>query len=453
MARNDGIDLLEDVRATAGEMADERRRQAEDDARKQWLLEGDKPAEEGMVSLPDSPNLEGLEHDLDLVRMAADDKREGITRPARSYSPRYLKPKHRTVRGIDLATGLREMDRGSVDNPEIEQDVMAGVELLRQSEVSPEGIDEKGMQGLARVARSVINDGGDYAEYKRAVEQYGAPPKVAQAAYTAAQEAIGHKYLTDGYSAPISDADVQAVRHNRDEYDEQGLLLEDGWITAAQVIWEAENGEKWSGTRQELWQYGLETMSGFNNRIAGVPGLVPASMAHFTLQAMSRAPFDDNQYAKALYTLLDMYERTAIEANTVGRGLGALATDPVSLAGLGVAGKVAYKVAASRIKRLLSEAGVVGALEGGAFLAADELGRQQTAVESGAQEEIDQGEVALATGAGVVMGGAVGKSMDFLLSEPMIRKYKQVGSKLVENAKRGPVIPFNPQTLRAFNES
>ena len=443
MARNSNTDLLGDMRAGASEMAEDRRRKAEDDARKQWLLEGDKPAEEGMV--PIEVNYEGVEQDLDLVRMAADDQREGRTRPPRSYSPRYLQPKRRTVRGIDLATGIRELDRGSVDNPEIEQDVQAGVELLRQSEVTPEGVDEKGIQGLARVARSIINDGGDYQEYKRAVEMYGAPPKVAQMAYNVAQEAIGQQALTDGYAAPITDADVQAVMANTEEYDEQSLLLEDNWVDSAKVLWEAENGEKWDGTRKELWQYGLEIMSQFNNRVAGAPGLSPGSMAHFTLQAMSRSPFDDNQYAKALYMLLDMYDRTSIGLNTVGRGLGAAFTDPISMLGLGVLGKVSYKIAGNRIKRMLSEAGLVGAIEGGAFLGTDELGRQQTAVEAGAQEEIDTGQVAAYTGAGALMGGFVGKGMDFALSEPMIQRYKNWGRKLVDNAQRGPVIPISPQ--------
>ena len=55
------------------------------------------------------------------------------------------------------------------------------------------------------------------------------------------------------------------------------------------------------------------------------------------------------------------------------------------------------------------------------------------------------GQVAAYTGAGALMGGAVGKGMDFALSEPMIQRYKNWGRKLVENAQRGPVIPLSPQ--------
>lgn len=163
-------------------------------------------------------------------------------------------------------------------------------------------------------------------------------------------------------------------------------------------------------TSEDYARYGVRFISTFENNIT--------AMAVNTAQ-LSSAPMPVH---KAMYYLLETGDRDGILASNFGRDALNMASDPFNWVGLttfgiGTAGKMAgQKLTKMAFRDLLKQmviskptaaSAALGA-EGAVYAAADNLARQNVAVEAGVQDAIDQTSVAAAGATGAVLGDRLG---------------------------------------------
>jgi len=230
--------------------------------------------------------------------------------------------------------------------------------------------------------------------------------------------------LNRGLFRPLPDA--LFVPGGLDEIVEQpeGSQLDDPyWATASKILHDylspksrsqnlitmAMTGDQ-EMTSEDYARYGVRFISTFENNIT--------AMAVNTAQ-LSSAPMPVH---KAMYYLLETGDRNGILASNFGRDALNMASDPFNWVGLttfgiGTAGKMAgQKLTKMAFRDLLKQmviskptavSAALGA-EGAVYAAADNLARQNVAVEAGVQDAIDPTSVAAAGATGAVLGDRLG---------------------------------------------
>jgi hypothetical protein len=198
-------------------------------------------------------------------------------------------------------------------------------------------------------------------------------------------------------------------------------------------------------------------MSNFNWKIGQIPGVNTSSMGAYAMRAMTNGP----EYAAALNTLLQTYDRVNTDWDIVGNSLMSMFLDPLFYMGLGsgiIGAKVGGQVAKNRLSALLTEmagkeltesqlrsAGRRGAIAGGATVGAiegrnwtmvDDAVRQGVAVKGGAQEEYSPAQTIGMGIGGAVVGAAVGGSLSAAVP-PLVAGGRRVGRRMLENARSG----------------
>jgi len=192
----------------------------------------------------------------------------------------------------------------------------------------------------------------------------------------------------------------------------EGSQLDDPyWATASKILHDyMKPGESADMKSDDYANYGVRFISSFENNLG--------AMAINTMQ-LSGAP---TPVHKAMYYLLETGDRDGITASGFGRAALNMATDPFNWLGLatfgiGTAGKMAgQKLTKMAFKDLLKEiviskptkASVALGAEGAVFAAADDLARQNVAVEAGVQDAIDPTRAAISGVTGAVLGERLG---------------------------------------------
>tara|TARA_R110002126_G_scaffold6532_1_gene33661 strand:+ start:7264 stop:10824 length:3561 start_codon:yes stop_codon:yes gene_type:complete len=389
------------------------------------------------------PYLADIQNDFDFVQQFTDDKKKGRPREQGEYSFEYLKPNTRTVQGVDVATGERRLNTANFNVEGVEHHVGIGVGLLRESTNSAvNGPNESGVRGMAHIARSVQLEGGDFNTYKNALDQVHVSDQSMLLGWNAAIRAQGQQDAHDYFTAPQGQSDVEELPESPpQDLNTEDLINEPEWVDSARFLWGIENAGEFSGSDQDLVDWGLNEMSNFNWRILGAKGMdigpIPisgTSMAYYATQAAVQGP----DYAKSLLALIKMYDRVNTDLGIVGRSLGALATDPLTVAGLGagrLGTEIAVRVAKNKLQKFLIQASTIGAVEGAAFSGGENLARQSVKVSADEQEGISLLEAGAYTGGGLVAGAVLGPAVGSLLSPYAIKHYRAAGRKILDNAR------------------
>jgi hypothetical protein len=384
------------------------------------------------------PYLADIQTDYDLVQQFTDDQANGTPRPPGQYAQKYVQPNKRTVMGVDLANGTRHWNTADFNVPGVEHHVQRGIEILRESTNSAvDGPDDKTIQGLSHIAQSIQLQGGDFNDLKNAAEALQIPDSSVLLGWNAAARAQGQQEAEQYITAPVTEQEVQSLPPPPpQDIDSEDLVNEAGWMDSAKFLWNIENAAEFQGSPEELNQWALNEMSNFNWRIVGSPGVNGTSMAYYATQAALQG----KEYAQALLTLIETYDRVSTDLAIIGRSLGAVATDPTTYAGLG-AGKlgaqIASQVAKNRLQTFLIKASTIGATEGAAFAGGENLARQSVQVDAGAREEISGKEAAAMAATGGAVGAALGPVVAGALSPAAMKLYRKGGQRMLANARKG----------------
>ena len=227
------------------------------------------------------------------------------------------------------------------------------------------------------------------------------------------QSSEGDAYdLNRGLFRPLPDSLFRPNALSETKAQPEGSQIDDPyWATASKILHDyMKPGEETDMTSDDYANYGVRFISSFENNLG--------AMAVNTVK-LSGAP---TPVHKAMYYLLETGDRDGITASGFGRAALNMATDPfnwVGLAtfGIGTAGKMAgQKLTKMAFKDLLKEiviskptkASVALGAEGAVFAAADDLARQNVAVEAGVQDEIDPTRAAISGVTGAVLGERLG---------------------------------------------
>jgi hypothetical protein len=382
------------------------------------------------------PYLADIQPEYDLVGQYSDDQANGTPRQPGEYAQKYIEPTKRTVQGIDLANGTRHWNTADFNVEGVEHHSKRGVELLRESTNSAiDGPNEDGIRGTAQIAHSVILEGGDFNKYKRATEALNISDDALKLGWNAAARAQAQQSAFEGITADVGEADVAELppEPTRD-INSEDLVNEAPWMESAQFLWDIENSAEFAGSPEELNEWALNEMSNFNWRIVGAPGINGTSMAYYAAQAAVQG----QDYADNLLTLIQTYDRVNTDWGVVGRSLGAVASDPTTIAGLGfgrIGAQLAARVAKNRLQKFLAQAGTIGAGEGAMFAGGENLARQSVAVDAGAQKEISGTKVATNAAVGGAVGAVAGPIVGGALSPYAMKMYRKGGQRMLANAR------------------
>ena len=200
----------------------------------------------------------------------------------------------------------------------------------------------------------------------------------------------------------------QKIYDDEREYTETELQKDSTWIEASRKAYKAMNGSDFVGTDEEAASEGLGMMGEFNYNLA--LGTIPMAAK------MSEV---DDESKLAFYYMMDTYDKKDISWNGVGRFLKGIGTDPTTYVGIGTLGiGLGAKATAgatarhglkamlkSGAKKFIQNTTAVAATEGALYVGAEDIARQEVAVQAGVQEEYDPTQTAVAAGIGAA-GGA-----------------------------------------------
>lgn len=399
--------------------------------------------DEGIATTPltdDSflPFSEDIPKQYNLGQQQLDDEASGNKREPGSYSNQYLKPDQITINGYDLASGQKHKNLYDLDPNRVQ----SSLDKIRNAEMNSEwGADVTGIEGAAEMADAILDKGLGYEQFKHVMEDVGMPEDQIRMAWGAADEARAQSELQEYLEGTdVSQEEMTAAQEMPEEkYTREDLNSLDDWQSAAATLYEAEEGQPWSGSPEDLTDWAVNEMSNFNWRIAGTPMINGSSMAYYASEALRKG----GDYAGALNNLISIYDNTKTDFGMVKNSLGALATDPLTYAGIGVgkgASMIMAQVAKKRLQATLGKiaggaAGStgIGAVEGAGYAGYEQKKRQDVEMAAGARTEYDYGKVGKMAGMGAAVGGTAGA----LLSEPALKMYAKAFRQMRANAKKG----------------
>jgi hypothetical protein len=205
---------------------------------------------------------------------------------------------------------------------------------------------------------------------------------------------------------------AQEIYDKEREYTEQELSKDATWVEASRMAYKYFNDSDFTGTDEEAAKAGLEMMGEFNY-----------NMALGTIPMVAKISGASDEQKLAFYYMMDAYDKKDISSAGVGRFFKNIGLDPTTYVGIGTlgwgfAGKAAGGQAAKAglkemmkqgAKKYLQSTTAVAATEGAVYTAADDISRQNVAVEAGMQEEIDPTQTAVAAGIGAAGGAGLVK--------------------------------------------
>lgn len=228
-------------------------------------------------------------------------------------------------------------------------------------------------------------------------------------------DAIHAKYYSD---KPIEDY-YKAIGYTQtdkpittpeEEYrpTEEELVKDPKWIQAAKTVYELNEGPDAIGLNsdQQYADYGLRYMGWFNY-----------NLPKMGLEATQLKDATDEQKI-AFVDLMDLYDAKKVSVAGFGRALKGLAFDPTTYVGISTFG--AATASSQALKQAIKEGVKQGtkqglktgakwaSIEGAAYSAVDNLGRQTARINAGAQQDYDLGETAKASAFGATIGAGIG---------------------------------------------
>ena len=253
--------------------------------------------------------------------------------------------------------------------------------------------------------------------------------------------------LTDSKQI-VSDM-AQEIYNTEREYTEQDLGKDATWIEASRMAYKYFNNSDFNGTDEEAAKAGFEMMGEFNY-----------NMALGTIPMAAKIGEASDEQKLAFYYMMDTYDKKDVSAAGVGRFFKNVGLDPTTYIGIGTlgfgfAGKAAGSQAAKAglkemlkqgAKKYLQSTTTVAATEGAIYTAADDIARQNVAVEAGMQEEIDPTQTAAAAGIGAAGGAGLAKGGELAVKGvkagvKQIGKWAQEGEELAMQAAGGGTPP------------
>jgi hypothetical protein len=296
----------------------------------------------------------------------------------------------------------------------------------------------------------------DYQDFAQQVRAMGYPEASVQAAWNAGTRATQRVEIESEAKADPTPEEIEEYE-NAPEPDLQvnDLYSDENWMAASKILYEAEEGEAFQGTPEDLMEWSVNEMANFNWRIF--------DMSYYAVQANSRG----GDYAQALGYLINTYDRVDTDFNIFKKSAGAFFTDPTNLMGFGggfVASKVAAGVAKNRLKKILASSTAQGAItagyEGALFGTGEDLARQTVDIAAENQEGYDLGQAATMGGVTAAAAATMGGTLALSLSKPARELYKRTGRKALDNAKAARPMPrwsraaqtgaINPDPIRAM---
>ena len=189
---------------------------------------------------------------------------------------------------------------------------------------------------------------------------------------------------------------------------EEELVEDPNWIQAAKTVYQLNEGPDAIGLNsdQQYANYGLRYMGWFNYNLPKM-GLEATQLKEAT-----------DEQKTAFVDLMDLYDAKKVSVAGFGRALKGLAFDPstyvgISTFGAATASAQAFKQAIKEgVKQSTKQGLKTGAkwasIEGAAYSAVDNLGRQTARINAGAQQDYDLGETAKASAFGAAIGAGIG---------------------------------------------
>ena len=260
---------------------------------------------------------------------------------------------------------------------------------------------------------------------------------------------------------------TQSVYDEQREYTEKELGADATWIEASKIAFQHEEGGQFTGTDEDAAKYGLEMMGKFNYNMA--LGTIP-------MAAKIGEASDDEKLA--FYYMMDAYDKKDISTEGTARFFKNLALDPTTYVGIGSLGwafagrQAASTTARTGLKAVLKESTkkyltsttAIAATEGAMFTAAEDVARQEVAVQAGVQEEYDPLQTVVSSAIGAVSGAGLVKGGE-LVAKGVKAGAKQVGrwaeegeQAMMEAAGGGtppikatePIETLDPETVQKY---
>ena len=317
---------------------------------------------------------------------------------------KFLKPQSITVDGTDVISGENYVAGDSDDNELVKQ----GISSLRESSHNTAtGANPQDINSLGKIALGFFEKDPNMSFEDYAAKLAGVPDDFKQQAYAAAQ---GVKQ-TAQLEQLIERDQINAGDYNFPQFKEKyswDQLKENKDLPAfAARFMRVFRGSAWKDDNPALIPEFRNAMNLFNFNV--------------TYQAMlaTRAMRGDDEAKQLLYGFMVLDENMDLDFSpmNIARTGVSLATDPINYATLG-AGGLARQSARTQAKRgmakFLQDAIVsaeVGALYGAGWTAADDILRQNIAVDAGYQEAIDTSQTGKMAGIGMGGGMLLGASI------------------------------------------
>lgn len=402
----------------------------------------DKP-KPGFIDLG-SGYVDDINGNYDLTEQAYQDQNMGTSRPEGQVSNQFLLPGRKTVHGIDIVTGERIFNRDS-GIPEAEQHFENGVNKIGRAQFEQEAgyTSDDGIGGLVEVAQGTSMSDGGYAEYRRNLDLLHVPEPQKQAAWQEGQRRHAQEEIaaTLDYAESTQEAEPPPLP----DIEADQLPGVEGWSDAAQALYEAEEGEPFAGTDQQLVDWYVEEMSSFNWKI-GVPGINSNGMAYYMSRALEEGP----EYAKNLLALVDTYDRVNTSWGIVGENIKNLAQDPVSYlgvpggaaAGRVVGGAIAKKAMKSALGKLIAAGAGAGAIDTGVETAYSDYAGQNIEKAAGYRDELDPAQTLGMYYMGASIGAPIGATAAVALpfaSKATANAVRRMRRNALKTAPRGPM--------------
>jgi len=236
-----------------------------------------------------------------------------------------------------------------------------------------------------------------------------------------------HKYMGSpdlipgGPSPALVEDRAEYVRRYREQRGE----YEPGWF--------APTGRQ--SRDNEIGQWARRQFGSFNWNLAAM-----LSLGHKVMTS------GDPEFALNFLNLLNMYDHSDGGAAEFGMAVLNLASDPTTYSGLGVgtlaARGAAKQLAKAQLKKSTQLAiigGTAGMVEGASLAGGFNLTVQAIEKQAGAREGIDWGEAGLATGAGGLLGIAIGGGAGHLVGRRMDKVAKEA-EKMLADALGGRLV-------------
>ena len=326
-------------------------------------------------------------------------------------SNKNFRPHQVTIAGHDLATGEKELNRYE----DVDGQISAGVSMLQDSHVDLDrGRPDTDAPALSRIAYALQMQGYEYEDFQRFNEGWSDATMVAS--WNAAMRGLARQEIENQLNDYAEKAEAGIEYPDEDELDwgydgpdidPDTLHQNADWLQACAIMHEWLEGKPPPQDAEELANWGKWQMAFFEMN-------TPAQALY-----VGRAASANDAQAWGLYKMMQMWTAVDMSAGGFGRGLVAVAADPLTYFTFGF-GKLGTQAAAFAAKKAIMKAllsgtrgKMIGAATGAGISAAnwsmlDETFRQKIAQDVGQQEGYNYGDIAIAGGVGFGIGGALG---------------------------------------------